>query len=613
MKRLCLLLILLAVAAPVLASEFRIEDMRVDGLQRISEGNVFSFIPVEVGDVLTLVYVDGQPQIRLDRGVARGGTERLSPRIREQDLEEAITTIPFQVISAFLSKGAVLERGQIDRLPYIVAVGEGRLIGGAGNDVYVRGDVASQQGYSVVHVGEALVDPDDDSVVGYEGIFVGEGTLRRDGDPSTLMLNRTRREAVAGDRLMSLDFDIPLQFYPRPPDDNVDGSIIHVVDGISQIGQYQVVVLNRGDRHGLEAGHVLTVMRRGGKVRDRFASRLMSPKVRLPDEPAGTVMVFKTYDRISYALVMEATSEIHVLDGIRNPSCRRRAGRRGGPRGRRRDGGPLAAETLSDDSRLIIALAPGLTGQRLEQAARQLGGVERLKSTPATRLREVGLWEEEIRWERYAYGEADDPLAETPLREVPEVVGLTYRRGPGTLGVPADRLAAAAPDVAGPMLQALALDVATWRSPVETLREALGPRVDPGDWTCRPPDEAALEEVDAEVTGLTYQLGESLVAAVGWTVVEGERAALLCSHRTIRVRDLGSGLGAGPGSSSPTTSATSADGGLPSLDLGELEERAVREALARTGWHQGDAAELLGISPRTLHRKIKGYGLRRPD
>jgi len=180
------------------------------------------------------------------------------------------------------------------------------------------------------------------------------------------------------------------------------------------------------------------------------------------------------------------------------------------------------------------------------------GGVTRVGIAEGTVARtlveevEVGLWEEEIRWERYAYGEADDPLAETPLREVPEVVGLTYRRGPGTLGVPADRLAAAAPDVAGPMLQALALDVATWRSPVETLREALGPRVDPGDWTCRPPDEAALEDLDAEATGLTYQLGESLVAAVGWTVVDGERAALLWfafeGNRVRQALDLGPDL-----------------------------------------------------------------------
>jgi len=269
------------------------------------------------GDVLTLVYVDGRPQLRVERG---GGVERLSPRVRETDLDEAITTIPFEVISAFLSKGAVLDKDQIDRLPYILRIRDGRLIGGAGNDLYVRGEGTDEgEGFSVVHVGEPLVDPDDGKVVGYEGIFVGEGTIRRGGDPATLRLNRSSREALNGDRLLKLDFDIPLNFYPRAPEQPVDGQIIHVVDGISQIGQYQVVVLNRGARHGLEPGHVLTAMRVGGVMRDRFKKRLTGEKVRLPDEPAGTVMVFKTFDRISYALVMEATREIQVLDRVTNP------------------------------------------------------------------------------------------------------------------------------------------------------------------------------------------------------------------------------------------------------------------------------------------------------
>lgn len=285
------------------------------------------------GDVLTLVYVDGQPQLRLERGAQRGGDERLSPRIREEDLPEAISTIPFEIIGAFLSKGAVLSEEQINQLPYILSIRDGHLAAAAGNDVYVRGDVQEQAGYSVVHLGQQLVDPDDQTVVGYEGIFVGEGTLRRGGDPATLRLNRTKREALEGDRLLSLEFDVPLNFYPRAPERETQGSIIHVVDGLSRIGQYQVVVLNRGDRDGLEPGHVLTVMRRGGEVEDRggnreyreFTSRrnlskgLFGEKVRLPDEPAGTVMVFKTYERISYALVMEADEAIKVLDGVVNP------------------------------------------------------------------------------------------------------------------------------------------------------------------------------------------------------------------------------------------------------------------------------------------------------
>ena len=274
------------------------------------------------GDVLTLVYVDGKPQLRLERGSSGPtGTEKLSPRIREQDLDEAIRTIPLEVIGAFLRKGAVLEKDQIDQLPYVVAIRDGHLIGGSNNDLYVRGDgLMLDHGYSIVKIGEPLTDPDDGKVVGFEGIFVGEGTIRREGDPATLKLTRTHREALRGDRLLNLDFNIPLNFYPRAPEQDIDGSIIHVVDGITQISQYQVVVLNRGARDGLEPGHVLQILRVGGTVQDRFGdSRAFGEKVRLPDEPAGILMVFKTYDRISYALVMEATNEIHVLDRVRNP------------------------------------------------------------------------------------------------------------------------------------------------------------------------------------------------------------------------------------------------------------------------------------------------------
>lgn len=274
------------------------------------------------GDVLTLVYIDGKPRLRLERGSSGPtGTEKLSPRIREQDLDEAITTIPLEVIGAFLRKGAVLEKDEIDQLPYIVAIRDGHLIGGSNNDLYVRGEgLAVDQGYSVVKIGDALTDPDDGKVVGFEGIFVGEGTIRRGGDPATLKLTRTHREALRGDRLLNLEFNIPLNFYPRAPEQEIDGSIIHVVDGITQISQYQMVVINRGARDGLEAGHVLQILRVGGTVQDRYGdNRAFGEKVRLPDEPAGTLMVFKTYDRISYALIMEATSEIHVLDRVRNP------------------------------------------------------------------------------------------------------------------------------------------------------------------------------------------------------------------------------------------------------------------------------------------------------
>jgi hypothetical protein len=271
------------------------------------------------GDVLALVWIDGQPRIT----AVQGSAYRLSPQARITPLEQSVRSIPYEQIAAFLSKGLVLERDQIDGLPYILATRDEHLIAAAGNDIYVRGGEPAQPGtrYSVVNVGDALVDPDDNEVVGYQGIYVGEGALARGGDPATVTLTQTNREALRGDRLLPESVDIPLNFFPKAPDSDVEGRIISVVDGVSQIGQYMVVVLNRGARDGLAPGHVLTVFQDGDVVTDRFAggSMFYGDEVKLPDEEAGTVMVFKVYDRIAYGLVMEATSAIHVLDSVRNP------------------------------------------------------------------------------------------------------------------------------------------------------------------------------------------------------------------------------------------------------------------------------------------------------
>ena len=265
------------------------------------------------GDVLGLVYIDGQTRITN----VRASTYRMSPQARVTPLSQSITSIPFEDVAAFLSSGVVLEKKQADALPYILQTRGDHLIAAAGNEVYVRGittDTPSAR-YNIVHVGDPLVDPDDNRLIGYHGILIGEGSLRRTGDPATVALTSTNREAIAGDRLLPAAVDVPLNFFPRTPSTNIDGRIISVVGGLSLIGQYQVVVMNRGSSHGLSVGDVLTVFQSGQVVDDRFRGG----KVKLPDENAGTIMVFKTYDRISYGLVMEATQAIHIHDFVRNP------------------------------------------------------------------------------------------------------------------------------------------------------------------------------------------------------------------------------------------------------------------------------------------------------
>ena len=266
------------------------------------------------GDVLGLVYIDGQPRITN----VRASTYRLSPQARVTPLTESITSIPYEDVAAFLSSGVILEKNQADSLPYLLATRGDHLMASAGNEIYVRGITSNMPGarYSVVHVGDPLYDPDDNRLIGYQGITVGDGILRRGGDPATVALTDTTQEAKAGDRLLPEAVDVPLNFFPRSPSQNIEGRIVSVVGGVTQIGQYMVVVLNRGSNNGLSVGDVLTVWQSGETVDDRFGGG----SVRLPDEEAGTIMVFKTYDRISYGLVMEATQAIHVHDMVRNPT-----------------------------------------------------------------------------------------------------------------------------------------------------------------------------------------------------------------------------------------------------------------------------------------------------
>jgi len=278
------------------------------------------------GDILSLAYLgDGRPVVNVERGplvtdAGGGGVERLSPRVRSTPLDEAIQTIPYETIASFLSRPRFIEKGEVDDLPYIVAHREG-LIGSAGKDVYIRGleeQAPIGSVFNVVELGSEIVDPDDNDVLGYQGIYVGQGRLDRVGDPGTLHMLETEREAIVGNYLMAEEDVNPLNFMPRSPDTQVEGQIISVVSGVSLIGQYNVVVINRGSDAGLEPGHVLRVYQTGRTIRDTQRG-LVGQKVRLPDEPAGTMMVFRTAERMSYALVMEATTPMALLDTVRNP------------------------------------------------------------------------------------------------------------------------------------------------------------------------------------------------------------------------------------------------------------------------------------------------------
>lgn len=270
------------------------------------------------GDEVFLRFVDGQPVVTVRRRLP-GGTVKLSPQIRVSEIEEAIPTIPIDIIQQFLTRPRVVTEQEIDDAPYVVSVGSEALIGKPGKKIYVRGiNGEALPRYTIYRKGEEYVDPDrDDEVLGFEAIHIADAVLEDTGDPATLLVTGAQRELLRGDRLLPIiEEEIHTSFMPRAPEADTTGRIISVLEGVSQIGQYQVVVLNLGRENGIEAGHVMAVYQRGETIDDPFVGR---ETVKLPDEPAGIVMVFRSFDRLSYALVMEATRAMHVLDMVRNP------------------------------------------------------------------------------------------------------------------------------------------------------------------------------------------------------------------------------------------------------------------------------------------------------
>jgi hypothetical protein len=205
-------------------------------------------------------------------------------------------------------------------------VGE-HLISANNQSVYARGiKDSSQTGYNIVRSGKVFKDPVKYKdpvtweVLGYEAIYLGDGSLVAAGDPATVALSSITREVRVGDRLLpQTDVDnYDTNFIPHAPSGKIEGQILAVLDGLNQIGKYQVVVINRGARDNIEVGHVLKIFKHGRLVRDKV-TKAPNDKVQLPEEEAGTLMVFRTFEKLSYGLVMTSTTNMHVLDKVRSP------------------------------------------------------------------------------------------------------------------------------------------------------------------------------------------------------------------------------------------------------------------------------------------------------
>jgi hypothetical protein len=279
------------------------------------------------GDNIKLIYIDGQPRITSERTLKllpgeSGGINadaKLSPSIRVIQNSDAISTIPLDRINSFLSHSLIVNSvNELTKAPYIVAGPQKRIIVGAGDNAYARGDFSEGlTNFGVYRKGEAFFDPATREVLGVHALGVGSVNVKQvQKDIATLTVVRAFEEIRIGDRLL-LSEDRPMQstFFPAAPDTDIEATIIAVESGVSQVGKYNVVMINRGEREGLKAGNVLAIYKKGEKLLDRVSGG----NVVLPDERAGLMMVFRTFEKMSFVLILETDRQLAVGDRGINP------------------------------------------------------------------------------------------------------------------------------------------------------------------------------------------------------------------------------------------------------------------------------------------------------
>jgi hypothetical protein len=300
------------------------------------------------GDLIRFFYDGDTPVLTVERrlpddstATSTGGRNvKMSPEIRVSSRREAIHTIPIDAIREFHARPLVVTDEQMNDWPYILSSHEQHLVLGTDVDIYVRGldENNPANDYSIYRKGSELVSMSSGKreVLGYEALFIGEVQVTDFGDPSTVVMIDAASEAREGDRLLPhTEKDLFTNFMPNSPETDINASIIYARDVLSEIGQYQVVVLDKGASDGIDVGNVFEVFEPGKIVRDSIGENRKSfedsalidylgkmPRrgdpVQLPDVRAGVIMVFRTFDRVSYALVMEALRPIHINDDARS-------------------------------------------------------------------------------------------------------------------------------------------------------------------------------------------------------------------------------------------------------------------------------------------------------
>jgi len=244
-----------------------------------------------------------------------GRTVKLSPQVRDsKSSHDAIPSIPAKMIEPFLSQPLAIEENTLAGAPTLVALQEGRVIASVGDTAYAKGLTGNAgDKWQVYRPGKQFIDPDSKEVLGREAIYLGDVEVSKLAEVSTTKVIRAKQEINQGDRLVAPSNDIASNYVPRKPDTDIKASVISIYGGVSQAGQNTVVTLNKGAREGLQSGHVLALY-----SHDKQA-KFNDKQVNLPDERYGLLFVFRVFNKVSYALVMQTSLPVQLLDQAVTP------------------------------------------------------------------------------------------------------------------------------------------------------------------------------------------------------------------------------------------------------------------------------------------------------
>jgi hypothetical protein len=283
------------------------------------------------GDTLAIVYVGGERRVQLlsrgETGSVLSQTEgglsvvKINPAVRSQPIDATIPSIPIEQIRHMLERPMVVDEDTLNNSAYVLSSLDNHLINSINDKLYVRKlDTSSGTGrYQIYRPNRAIYDPITNELLGYEALYVGESKLLLRGDPASVRVTNSEREILRNDRVMPVDnTNFERDFYPKPPNTDVSGEIVALLDSISKSGAFQTIAINLGNRDGIESGNILRIRRNGDVIVDR-AETEPDFLVKLPDEAIGIAMVIRAFEKMSYALIMEANMPISLKDYVESP------------------------------------------------------------------------------------------------------------------------------------------------------------------------------------------------------------------------------------------------------------------------------------------------------